>query len=281
MYNQYPRDNMAYYGTKPGQKKATGLTLWFKYILICLTIFLFLVACSVLGVSLWILLDKTYVGELFGTDLIRIAGIILVCGACVLLCVSLVGTVASAKENKKLLFGYFITMVVICLLLIVVGILAIVFRAKIGDEVRDYMTRTIQDRYDEPGEEEITKAWDKAQDHLHCCGVLPNGYSVYRGSLWINKQPGLLETSRVLVPLSCCVKDQYGIYLNAEYCQKYRSGPPYVNSGNNPALHSLGCYDEGRRYLFDYSGAFIGIGFAIACVLLGCVVLSFILYRSL
>jgi len=59
----------------------------------------------VLGVSLWILLDKTYVGELFGTDLIRIAGIILVCGACVLLCVSLVGTVASAKENKKLLFG--------------------------------------------------------------------------------------------------------------------------------------------------------------------------------
>lgn len=34
------------------------------------------------------------------------------------------------------------------------------------------------------------------------------------------------EHTRVLVPESCCIKDQYGVYLGLEMCQKNRKGPP-------------------------------------------------------
>lgn len=44
-----------------------------------------------------------------------------------------------------------------------------------------------------------------------------------------------------MVPLSCCVKDQYGEYVNPQKCQTWQMGPPKLASG--PSINEALFYD--------------------------------------
>ena len=46
------------------------------------------------------------------------------------------------------------------------------------------------------------------------------------------------EVDKPYVPPSCCVRDQYGDYLDQQKCQTWNQGPPGKNSGDeNSAVY--------------------------------------------
>lgn len=49
------------------------------------------------------------------------------------------------------------------------------------------------------------------------------------------------ENDRPMVPPSCCVKDQYGKYINLQKCQTWQLGPPKLASG--PTLNEALFYN--------------------------------------
>uniref|UniRef100_A0A1A8A051 Glutamine amidotransferase-like class 1 domain-containing protein 1 n=4 Tax=Nothobranchius TaxID=28779 RepID=A0A1A8A051_NOTFU len=99
---------------------------------------------------------------------------------------------------------YLFLLLCVFLLEIVAGVLAYInyqgcfpFCYQLDEELRQNLKETMQQKYQQPGEESITQAVDKLQQEFKCCGS--HNYSDWTDSLWIQEA----KNSR-LVPDSCC-----------------------------------------------------------------------------
>jgi len=60
-----------------------------------------------------------------------------------------------------------------------------------------------------------------------------------------------LDLTAMMVPESCCAKDQYGNYYIKQQCQNWQVGPPNIQTGvTNEALHYKVCIRHRTRLTF-------------------------------
>jgi hypothetical protein len=249
--------------------------------LICyiLNAFFILFGLLTIGLGIYFLLYKADLLSItFAMPYIRVSVIIIIfCGG-VILFFAFIGLCATAVLNKCLLIGYIIILVLTALLSICAIVMAIVFKNTwYIDEVRQNMRNNIQKYYGIPQNSTlqadtkfITQTWDTVQQMWYCCGVEDQSWGIYRQSQWYNNQPGdpgTKEYTAKMVPLSCCLKSQYGVYIDIQKCQNWQLGPPNVQGANfNEALLYSGCYTIGRQILSMVASGVIGLGISI-CVL--------------
>lgn len=259
-----------------GQLNKCGLFI--KYALLIGNFVFGLAGCIAVGMCIYIAADKVYfVTVVIGTSLVTVATYLVLAGACILLLASFLGCFGSIYENRKILFTYVVCLSVAFSLSVLGSSMAIVFRSWTSDQIRGYMRNALQIQYGMNGtdNELVTHSWDTAQEKWYCCAVEDQSWGIYRSSEWYKIQPGVPDATKLLVPESCCVKDQYGKYVQLTKCQIYMTGPPGLQSGNtNEALFYRGCFTAGLESLHVISGYIIGIGVAIAFLMICGILLS-------
>jgi len=229
------------------QQSLNSCSMCIRYILIVGNCIFFLFGCTVIGLGIYLVVDKVnLVSGVFGSPLIAPASYLIIAAGCIVFIISFIGCFGSLFESRSVLILYSTALGLVLLLSIIGFVLAIVFRSKVNDQIRTYMTETLQKEYGVNLENDwnrmITDAWDRAQIKWYCCAVNDQGYGAYKASEWYKQQPAPSELLKPLVPESCCVRDQYGKYLNKEKCQTWPLGPPSIQSTDrNNALYDQGC----------------------------------------
>lgn len=231
-----------------------------------------------IGAGIFLLVYKSdLLTFVYSMKLARPAAIIIIAVGSAVIIPSFFGLFGAIKENKVLLIIYASIMALICALSAVAAILAIITRNPWNgfDFIRLEMRNSLQQVYGVDVNTSgynafITGMWDLAQQNWYCCAAEDSSWGIYRQSAWYEMQPGEKENDRAMVPPSCCVKDQYGEYINLMKCQTWQSGPPKLASGPtmNEALFYNGCYVYGSKLLQRVSGGIIAMGIIFA-VLVG------------
>lgn len=282
------------YMPKEAKKEKERLTL-LKYVLFTYNFLVFICACLLMGVAIWMGVDRSFMSFIIGNNLYAAAVfIVLACGG-IIFFLSFLGCCGVVLDKVLMLLIYFIALCIIAVVLFIGGILAIVFRTQIGDSVKSTMSDTLIKQYgvnfESSSNRAITDAWDKAQERLMCCAVETKGSSLYRKTEWF-KQFGARDSQQVTyedqdqrpyVPQSCCVKDRLWKYINLDVCQKWRIGPPGSpdDGAINRALYYTGCFDAGVIYLTDNATVLIGLAIAISLMLIVGIVVSGLIVLTL
>jgi len=259
-----------------------------KYILFVFNFLLFTMACLLLGVAIWMGVDRNFMTFIIGNHLYAASVFIVLASGGVIFFVSFLGCCGVVLDKNRFLVIYFIFLCAICIFLFIAGILAAIFHNQIGDSIKQTMSDSLLNSYgisfDSKSNRDITDAWDKAQERLMCCGVETNGWYLYRQSKWYQQfgsrddRPLTYQDqeNRPYVPQSCCVKDKLWRYVNLDVCQTWRLGPPGspVDGAINRALYYTGCFDAGVVYLKANAKVLIGLAFAIGIMLIFGIVFS-------
>lgn len=280
--------------TSKAVNKENEKLLFLKYFLFTYNLLLFMCGCLLLGIGIWLAVDRNFLTTIIGNNLYAAAVFLILAAGAVIFFISFFGCCGAITESFVLLGAFFIILCVASLVCLIGGILAIIFRTQIGDKVRSTMSTTLTDHYGFGFESEynraVTDAWDRAQERLQCCAVSNNGWHLYRQSQWYSyfgAQEGrditYEESNRPYVPQSCCVKDRLWRYINQDVCQKWRIGPPGspVDGAINRALYYTGCFDAGYTYLMSNAVILIGLGIAIGLTLIVGIVVSGLILMKL
>jgi hypothetical protein len=227
--------------------------LFKRWLLIASAVFI-LVGLLVIGLAIFFFIYKAdLLATTFQMTYIRVSVVgLIVCGA-VTLAFAFVGLCAGFLGNRCLLATYCIVLMLTGLMALACGIMAIIYKNTwYIDEVRQTMRNSLQQKYgvktnNSQANAFITETWDTMQQMWYCCGVEDESWGIYRQSQWYNNQPGdpgNKEYIAMLVPASCCLKNQYGVYTDISKCQNWILGPPNVQSGmykNEALLYKVGC----------------------------------------
>lgn len=268
---------------------------YLKYFLFLFCMIIFLAGLALLGVGIWLAIDRAFMTYIIGNYIYIVAIYFILIGGGILFIVSILGCCATSSENRCMTWTFFVFLVVLFLIIFVGGILAIVLRIQLGDSIKRSMEDTLKNYYGVNFQHDfnrfVTDAWDKTQERLYCCGVVNEGWNVYRSSQWFSSYGPFEELGGVMrsdvmqkpfVPQSCCVKDRYWRYIDLEVCQKWRFGPPGspIDGAINRALYYHGCYDAAVEYLTENSSILIGLGIGIGLLLVVGIVLTFFMLRQ-
>ncbi|XP_071353889.1 CD151 antigen isoform X2 [Trachinotus anak] len=180
-----------------GEKTHTCGTICLKYLLFLFNILFWLAGGTVLAVGVWTLADKSDYISLLSSSFYSASAYILIAAGAIVIVTGIIGCCATLKEMKSLLIVYLVLLLCIFLLEIIAGVLAFVTYQELDEELRQNLKVTMQQKYQQPGEESITQAVDKLQQEFKCCGS--NSSSDWRDSTWIHA-----ADTEQLVPDSCC-----------------------------------------------------------------------------
>lgn len=236
-----------------------------KYILFFFNIIFFIAGAALLGVGIWMKVDKNFnkyldVIKIDQTDKTMQAAIILVIviGAIIFL-TGFLGCCGAIQESSCLLMMYAIIMGLLLLAEITAAILAAVFRKELGKELKSnmfkYVSKDMKPLEKDKNEVNVL-AWSSMQVKLKCCGA--NNYRDYNNNTNFNTRPQKY-------PQSCCVNKKEDSEKpddpnSAEMQQCFN------NVGNSKYFHTEGCYDKLKKWVEDRAAILIGIGVGIAVI---------------
>lgn len=242
---------------KRGCVTVSCVKTWF----LVFTAVLWLCAAGIFGIGVWTLIAKNEYETLLGSvTYVTTVGLMLA-GGLFAMFVCIFGIIGAIKESRFMVLGFFLMITVVCLIELIGGILAYVYRGEVESEVRRSLNVTIATNYGLPGNEKKTKAVDLLQQTYKCCGDVD--YKSWERSEWFKG-----NISGLPVPDSCCITP-------SENCAKR----PHPSNIWRNDLDPIGCFTALETYLINH--LFI-IG--IACVASGfaqitCIILSMWLYR--
>ncbi|XP_026221283.1 CD151 antigen isoform X2 [Anabas testudineus] len=179
------------------EKTHTCGVICLKYLLFLFNSLFWLAGGAVLAVGLWTLVEKSDYISLLNSNFYAASAYILIAAGVIVIVTGILGCCATLKEMKSLLIVYLILLICIFLLEIVAGVLAYVNHQELDEELRQNLKVTMQQKYNQPGEESVTHAVDKLQQEFKCCGS--SNFSDWRDSAWIQA-----PDNKRLVPDSCC-----------------------------------------------------------------------------
>lgn len=174
---------------------------------------LMLIGLALVVLGSWTLSERSFLVALQvenSTLYVTIAAILVVAGV-VLVVWSVYGCVAAFLENKRALLVYYVVVLLVFLVLCVVVMLGFVYSAKVSDHLRQELVNSVPAYDPERRSEPATKAWDRLQGELQCCGVATSPtdgadpvaaqpYTVWRNNLRLNS-----GSADARVPESCCL----------------------------------------------------------------------------
>ncbi|XP_035497176.2 CD151 antigen isoform X2 [Scophthalmus maximus] len=180
-----------------GDKPHTCGTICLKYLLFLFNILFWVAGGAVLTVGVWTLVEKSDYISLLNSSFYSASAYILIAAGVIVIVTGIIGCCATLKEMKSLLVVYLILLLFIFLLEIIAGVLAYINYQELDEELRQNLKVTMQQKYQQPGEESVTQAVDKLQQEFKCCGS--NNFSDWTESVWIQA-----ADNKRLVPDSCC-----------------------------------------------------------------------------
>ncbi|KAK3734153.1 hypothetical protein QZH41_017123, partial [Actinostola sp. cb2023] len=197
-----------------------------------------LTGLGILGVGIWILSFKSNFNSLLGSDnYIIVPGLMIAAGFLVVF-VCIVGCVAVIKENRFILVSYIIMLVLVFILEISTGLVALIYRNEISDE----LLYGIKGKINQYGfADDVTKSIDELQKKYQCCGDV-NAKS-WNTTSW--KQSELSGNNTV--PDSCCKSFSY-------QCGK-RDHPSNI--------HEKGCIKMLEEFFLEQYSILAGVGIGI------------------
>lgn len=120
----------------------------------------------VLGVGIWTVVDKSYIDVLLRNDLFITIAYVLIVSGLLVVSVTFLGCLGSAKEYRWVILTYFITLFLMFVVLIIGGVLGYVFRYQVAKDLKPEMLHTIEEYDPATPDEPITSAWDSTQRHV-------------------------------------------------------------------------------------------------------------------
>lgn len=174
-----------------------------------------------------------------GCWLVMIASIVVIL-QCIILTVAII-----IWYTRFMLFTY-LTFLLTSVALIIGGSLVLWSRNQYGwnpDQFTNTALNPLIYDYEQPGHDQWTSDLDQTQRYFQCCALRDNGWQAYQDSEWFAQIPGTEGYDKACVPLSCCVRDQYGGYNNAQQCRVswQRGAPCAQGSITNQYVFYPGC----------------------------------------
>ena len=83
--------------------------------------------------------------------------------------VSAIGFLGTFRESRSILLSFVCCLFTLFLMEVTIGILSVVYKSEVEDELKDCMNGTMVDYYTD---NKMKTSWDKIQTELSCCGVL-------------------------------------------------------------------------------------------------------------
>lgn len=259
-----------------------------KVFLTVANVLFFIIGGVMLGIGIWLVIDKIFISDIIGTDLFDAgAYLVIICGVFMLL-VSLFGCFSTVRMKRMLVMIYFVALLVTFVLLIGAGIMAAVFQGEIKSTMLMSMKTTIEKYYGREDSESkrVTNSWDVTQSLLRCCAVEDRGYRLYRNSWFYMKQieQGVQRGDLEYIPATCCVfTEKYNQYLSVKNCQTASHMAPGsdTDQGNNPAMYYTGCYQAAVNFVEGNASILVGMGFGFSVLLIFGMIFAILLYRRI
>ncbi|KAM3609593.1 uncharacterized protein V6R79_017583 [Siganus canaliculatus] len=179
----------------PRHKTKTCGTICLKYLLLLFNFIFWLAGGVLLAVGLWTLVDKSDYISLLNSSFYSASAFILIAAGVIVIMTGVIGCCATLMEMKSLLIVYLCLLLCAFLLEVIAALLAYITYQELDEDLKQNLKVTMQLKYQQLGEESVTKAVDKLQQKFKCCGS--QNSSDWADSVWI-------QSNDHLVPDSCC-----------------------------------------------------------------------------
>lgn len=259
-----------------------------KTFLTIINVIFFVIAGVMLGVGIWLVIDKIFISDIIGTDLFNTAAFLAIITGAVLLLVSFWGCFSTVQMKRLFIMVYFVALLVIFIILMGAGIMAAVFQGEIESTMQHSMRTTLVKYYGGQGADadKVTRSWDMTQTLLRCCAVGERDYRLYRESWFYKNQieQGVYPGQREYVPKTCCAYvENIQQYQNLETCQKAQHMAPGsdIDIGSNSALYYSGCYTAAVKFVKGNAEVLIGMGFGFSVLMIFGMILAILLFRRI
>jgi len=233
-----------------------------KYLLFVTNLLIFILACVILGLGIWVLVDQPSFVDLLdklpngeSIPIYSSAVILFIIVAVSAIIISFFGCCGAYKESKCMLTAYFL-MVLTLLVLITVG--AVVGLTQVVGNLKENFIDSLA-KYDKNSNnnviKEIVAIWDEVQQENSCCGVnIFKDWSEYNQRYKNGGNGQEVEDNNnvilldVRVPESCCRSD-----LSVSNKAKCQRTPSSANGG-----FIVGCFTVVEEQINSHSNI-IGI----------------------
>ncbi|KAI6654275.1 Tetraspanin-3 [Oopsacas minuta] len=185
----------------------------FAILLVIFNVLLWVIAGILLYVAAdFFIASRTYDIFLNTTSAVYIVVPVIVIGLCgvLLIVLGFLGIIGAVCANSSILLTYNILLIIVLVVQIIGGILAVVFRSDIYEQMGFAMLANM-DQYQYQSDDAITEAIDNIQQSLLCCGAY--GPDDWKDVSWINN-----KYDNAITPLSCCGDNSTSSY---DFCIQY------------------------------------------------------------
>ncbi|XP_061773155.1 CD151 antigen isoform X1 [Nerophis ophidion] len=179
-------------------------TICLKYLLIVFNILFWLAGGALVAVGVWTVVEKSDYISLLDSGFYSKSAYILIAAGVIVFVTGIIGCCATLMENKSLLIVYLVLLLCVFLLELIAAVMAYItyqecfpFCHQLDDALRQNLEVTLLQKYQQPGEDGVTRTVDKLHQEFQCCGS--NSSSDWRYSTWIQA-----AQDEELVPVSCC-----------------------------------------------------------------------------
>lgn len=227
----------------------------FAVLLVIFNVLLWVIAGILLYVAAdFFIASRTYSIFLNTQSAVYIVVPVIVIGLCGLLLVVLgfLGIIGAVCANSSLLLTYNILLIIVLAVQMLGGILAVVFRSEIYEQMGIAMLSNM-DQYQYQGDDSVTEAIDAIQRSLVCCGAF--GPDDWQEVTWINS-----KYDNAITPLSCCGDNSTSSY---DFCVQYSD------------IYQEGCVDLFFNTVEMWGGILISVSVLLALFEISGVVLSY------
>jgi uncharacterized protein YcsI (UPF0317 family) len=149
---------------------------------------------------------------------------------------------------------YAVILSILLVMEIIAGILVVVFRNDIQENLDKSMNETVKTLYWREENVGDTDAWDYTQKTLKCCGATV-GPADWQNSYYSN-------TTKNVVPDSCCVLED----VKAKSLEPVNRTACHLAATdlNDAFIHTKGCSPALTEWIDDHSAILIGVAFGVA-----------------
>ncbi|XP_035874421.1 tetraspanin-11 isoform X1 [Phyllostomus discolor] len=222
------------------------LIVYLKYLLFVFNFFFWVGGAAILAVGIWTLVEKSGYLSVLASSTFAASAYILIFAGTLVMVTGFLGFGAIIREDRSCLSTYFCLLLVIFLVELVAGALAHVYYQRLGDELKQHLTRTLSENYGQPGAVEITASVDRLQQDFKCCGS--NSSADWQHSAYILSREG--EGRQV--PDSCCKT------VVARCGQRVHPSNIYKVEG--------GCITKLEQFLANHLLLMGAVGIGVACL---------------
>ena len=223
-----------------------------RFLLITFDFIFWLSGAAILGVGIWILVDKNLqeyldvIKDAMGNeDALRTAAYVLIGFGAFVFLVGFCGCCGAIRKSKCLLGFYILFLVLVCARELAAGIYVAIYKGDAEDKLNSGLTKSIQEQYNT----KLQWPWDFVQQELKCCGGI--GIYDYVNSTWWNAR----RSTNNVIPSSCCKLEDDGTAPAG--CQTAAVTDLYYDKG---------CKESLMDWVDEHTTIVIGVGCGIAAL---------------